>query len=251
MRVSVAEAADMAATGIAATGPGATGAAAKRLFDIALALLLMVPALPLMAALWLAIRLCDGPPALYAAERIGRHGRPFTLWKFRTMVEAEGPEMGVSGGDKAHRVTPLGAVLRRWRLDELPQLFNVLAGSMSFVGPRPPVRQYVERFPQVYAPILRARPGITGLATAVLHAREDRILAATRSAEETDAVYVRRCIPRKARLDRIYLARAGLVLDVYILYLTAARLVPVPFGRARRLRSQSRERYAMPSRGAT
>ena len=226
------------------------GAVAKRLLDIALALLLLVPALPLMAALWLAIRLVDGPPALYAAERIGRHGRPFTLWKFRTMSAGEGPERGVSGGDKAHRVTRLGARLRRWRLDELPQIFNVLGGSMSFVGPRPPVRQYVERFPEIYIPILEARPGITGLATAVLHAREDRLLAATRSAEETDAVYIRRCIPRKARLDRLYLAHAGLLLDLYILYLTAARLVPLPFGRARRLRSQAREVYALASRSA-
>lgn len=227
------------------------GAVAKRAFDIALALVVLVPGLPLMAALWLAVRFCDGAPAIYAAKRIGRHGRPFTLWKFRTMIDSGLPEVGVSGGDKAHRVTPLGEVLRRWRLDELPQIFNVLSGSMSFVGPRPPMQQYVERFPDIYTPVLELRPGITGLATAVLHAREDRVLADTRTAEETEDVYVRRFIPRKARLDRIYLRRASLALDLYIIYLTAGRLVPMPFGRAQRLRSQSRRRYAMASRGAT
>ena len=97
-----------------------------------------------------------------------------------------------------------GRFLRRSRLDEVPQLWNVLKGDMSFVGPRPPLRLYVERFPELYAKVLQSRPGVTGLATLVFHRHEEKLLAACRSAAETDAVYARRCVPRKARIDLIY-----------------------------------------------
>jgi len=212
----------------------------KRAMDLTLASLLLLPLLPVLGMLCLVVRLRDGAPALYRAERIGQGLRPITLWKFRTMRVNGAPENGVSGGHKAHRITPLGRCLRRSRLDELPQVFNVLGGSMSLVGPRPPIAPYVARFPTVYAGILEMPPGITGLATAIFHAREEALLASTRDAAETDAVYVRRCIPVKARLDRIYAARWSLGLDLYVLYLTLARFVPLPGARAARLRRRAR-----------
>lgn len=198
---------------------------AKRLLDLALVLVLAVPGLALMLACALAIRLIDGGPVFYGAARIGQGGRPFTLWKLRTMTPGSDADGGVSGGAKAARITPLGRHLRRWRLDELPQLWNILAGQMSFVGPRPPLPRYVERFPALYAEVLRARPGITGLATCRYHRREEVLLARCASPEETDAVYARVCVPAKARLDRLYLRRASPALDLWLIWQTAAILL--------------------------
>ena len=195
---------------------------AKRLLDLVLALLLAVLLLPLIAAVALLVWARDGRPVLYASERMRTPGEAFALLKFRTMRVAA-RDSGVSGGDKAARITPLGRVLRRWRLDEFPQLWNVARGDISFVGPRPPLREYVERFPELYARVLRSRPGITGLATLHFHAHEERLLAACRSAEETDAVYARRCVPRKARLDLIYQARRTLCLDLALMARTVRR----------------------------
>ena len=212
----------------------------KRLFDIALALVLLVPGLPAIAVVSALILTRDGWPAFYGSERMRAPGRPFTLWKFRTMMVDEGPELGVSGGDKAHRITPLGRALRRTRLDELPQLFNVLRGDMSFVGPRPPTRHYVERFPDLYAEVLHCRPGITGLASVFFHAHEEWLLRGTRTAAETDAIYVRRCVPRKAALDLIYRDRQSFALDLWLIYLTAGKLLPLPGRRLARLKAKSR-----------
>ncbi|KAB2883450.1 MAG: sugar transferase [Albidovulum sp.] len=193
----------------------------KRLFDLALALLLLVPLGIVMAVVTLALLVGQGRPVLYGAERMHAPGHPFTLWKFRTMRPATG-DSGVSGGDKAARITGPGRFLRRTRLDELPQLFNILRGDMSFVGPRPPLRQYVEAFPALYAEVLACRPGVTGLATLVFHRHEERILASSASSEDTNRVYMRRCIPRKARLDLIYRRRQSLCLDLAILLRTLA-----------------------------
>jgi len=191
----------------------------KRFFDISLAAVLLVPLGAVMVLVGLILLLTQGRPILYGAERMRDADRPFTLWKFRTMRPAAG-ESGVSGGDKSGRITAAGRVLRRTRLDELPQLFNILKGDMSFVGPRPPLRQYVEAFPALYRAVLRSRPGVTGLATLTYHRHEERLLATCASAEETNRVYSRRCIPRKARLDLIYQRRQSLCLDLWILLRT-------------------------------
>lgn len=196
----------------------------KRLFDLALALLLLFPLGLLMALVALLLLVAQGRPVLYGAERMRAPGRAFTLWKFRTMRPAEG-DSGVSGGDKAARITSVGRLLRRTRLDELPQLWNILTGDMSFVGPRPPLRQYVEAFPELYARVLAARPGVTGLATLIFHRHEERLLSSCANREETNRVYARRCIPRKARLDLIYGRRQSLCLDLWILLRTLESVV--------------------------
>lgn len=196
----------------------------KRALDLTLGLLLtaLLAAPFALLLLWLMLR--EGRPLFYAAERMRAPGQPFRLWKLRTMAP-DPADSGVSGGDKASRITPTGRFLRRTRLDEIPQLWNVLKGDMSFVGPRPPLRQYVERFPALYAQILRSRPGITGLATLHFHRHEERLLARCRTPEETDALYVRACIPRKARLDLIYQRRRTLCLDLVLLGQTLARVI--------------------------
>ncbi|GGW25689.1 sugar transferase [Gemmobacter lanyuensis] len=196
----------------------------KRIFDLALAsLLAAVLALP-FALLLLVLLLREGRPIFYVAERMKAPGQPFRLWKLRTMTLAKA-DSGVSGGDKAARITPVGRFLRKTRLDEVPQLWNVLRGDMSFVGPRPPLRLYVERFPELYAQVLQSRPGITGLASLHYHAHEERLLARCASAEETDAVYSRRCVPWKARLDLIYQRHQTLCFDLALIYETGRRVL--------------------------
>lgn len=196
----------------------------KRVFDLVLALLLVaILALPFLALLAILL-LTQGRPLFYVAERMKAPGRPFALWKLRTMTLTTA-DSGVSGGDKSARITPMGRFLRRARLDEIPQLWNVLRGDMSFVGPRPPLRTYVERYPAIYAQVLQSRPGITGLATLYFHTHEERLLAPCRDAAETDAVYTRRCVPRKARLDLIYQRHQSLCFDLALLGRTARRVL--------------------------
>lgn len=197
---------------------------AKRLFDLVLVLLLgtilLLPAL--LVALWLLA--AEGRPVFYVSERMRAPDRPFLLWKFRTMRQAVA-DGGVSGGDKAAHVTRTGRILRKLRLDEIPQLWNILKGDMSFVGPRPPLRRYVEMFPGLYARVLRSRPGLTGMATLHFRRHEERLLARCRTAEETDAVYARRCVPRKARLDLIYQRRRDLCMDAAMIWETLAQVL--------------------------
>ena len=188
----------------------------KRLFDIAAALFLAaVLAVPFgLLLLYLLIR--EGRPLFYVSERMRAPDQPFQLWKLRTM-RVVSTDFGVSGGDKADRVTKVGKMLRKVRADEIPQLWNVLKGDMSFVGPRPPLRLYVERYPELYARVLQSRPGVTGLATLLFHTHEEKLLQGCATPEETDAVYSRRCVPRKARLDQIYASNRSLCMDVVLM----------------------------------
>jgi lipopolysaccharide/colanic/teichoic acid biosynthesis glycosyltransferase len=171
--------------------------------------------------LWLLWK--EGLPLFYVSERMRAPGRAFRLWKLRTMTVARG-DSGVTGADKAGRITPMGAFLRKIRADEIPQLYNVLKGDMSFVGPRPPLRLYVERFPDIYAQVLRSRPGITGLASLVYHAHEERLLARCKTAQETDDVYSRICVPAKARLDLIWQRHWSLCFDMALMGQTLGRV---------------------------
>ncbi len=194
----------------------------KRVLDIICALALMaLLALPFaLLMLWLLLR--EGRPIFYVSERMRAPDRGFALWKLRTMAPA--PILsGVSGGDKTARITRTGHILRKTRADEIPQLWNILKGDMSFVGPRPPLRLYVERFPDLYAQVLKSRPGITGLASLTYHRHEERLLAACRTPEETDAVYSRRCVPQKARLDLIYQQRRTICFDLVLMARTLLR----------------------------
>ena len=191
----------------------------KRLFDLAIALVLSLVLLPVFLIVAALILIKDGRPILYVSERMKTPDTGINLYKFRTMRPSK-EDTGVSGGDKGDRITKYGCALRRTRLDELPQLWNVLKGDISFVGPRPPLRQYVEQFPEIYGPVLRSRPGITGLASLKFHAYEERLLANTKTVAETDNVYKRICIPRKAALDILYQKNQTLCFDLYIMIKT-------------------------------
>ena len=176
---------------------------AKRAFDLWTAAMITPFVVPMVLVISLVILIRDGRPVFHGGERMKTPTQGFKLWKFRTM-RVDPADRGVSGGDKVGRITPTGRWLRRRRLDELPQLWNLWRGDVSVVGPRPPLRLYVERFPGIYAEVLKSRPGLTGLASIYYARHEARLLARTVSAEETDAVYARNCVPRKAHIDLMY-----------------------------------------------
>jgi lipopolysaccharide/colanic/teichoic acid biosynthesis glycosyltransferase len=192
--------------------------AAKRLLDVvvsATALLLLSVAI---AAIALAIRLDSRGPVFYRCRRVGPGGRELWMLKFRKMsAVAEGPALTVP--DDA-RFTRIGRHLARTKLDELPQLWNVLTGSMSLVGPRPEDPSFVELFRADYDEILRVRPGITGL-TQLAFAHEGKIL------DSRDRVgdYVRRLLPQKVQIDRLYVAKRSTLMDLRILAWTAIAVV--------------------------
>lgn len=157
------------------SGPAPSALVVKRAFDIVLSALALLLTFPLIALGALAMRLETGEPGIFRQTRIGKGGQPFTIYKIRTMRTVDGPQSTVTvSGDS--RVSRVGAMLRRLKVDELPQLWNVLRGDMSIVGPRPDVPGYADRLPPEYRAILTMRPGITGPAT-LRYRDEERILA--------------------------------------------------------------------------
>jgi lipopolysaccharide/colanic/teichoic acid biosynthesis glycosyltransferase len=193
----------------------------KRLIDVVSTGLGLLVLSPLLAIVALLVRLGSPGPALFRQERIGRNFRPFQILKFRTMVQ-DAPLRGgpiTFGADP--RITPLGGLLRKTKLDELPQLINVLKGDMSLVGPRPEVPRYVEMFRADYAEILRVRPGITDLAS-IRYRDEAAVLGAAANPEEE---YICRVLPEKIRLAKEYVEHRSLRLDLAIIFGTLFRLV--------------------------
>lgn len=194
----------------------------KRIMDIVVALVLGLVLLPFLLLLMAVLLVREGRPVFYISERMRSPTEGFGLIKLRTMRVGAG-DGGVTGGNKQAAMSGLHRILRKSRADELPQLWNVLRGDISLVGPRPPLRVYVDAFPDLYARVLQSRPGITGLASMVFHAHEERLLARCRDAAETDHVYRTRCIPRKAQLDLIYQARRSICFDLVLIGRTAAK----------------------------
>lgn len=195
----------------------------KRVFDITIAVLLLLLLWPILLGTALLLLLAEGRPIFYLAERMCSPTRSFRQIKFRTMRVGADAVGGVTGGNKAGSISPIHRVLRRMRADELPQLINVIKGEMSLVGPRPPMRCYVEDYPEIYGQVLQSRPGVTGLATLRFHQYEERLLATCRTPKATEAAYRRVCIPRKAKLDLIYQRNRTLWLDILLVVQTARR----------------------------
>ncbi|MFI5360987.1 MAG: sugar transferase [Elusimicrobiota bacterium] len=191
----------------------------KRAFDVAAAGAGLVVLSPVLLAIAAAIKLSDPGPVFFRQTRAGLGSKPFQILKFRTMRAGGAGPLITAGADA--RVTPLGRLLRRTKLDELPQLLNVLRGDMSLVGPRPEVPRYVEMFREDYALILTVKPGITDYA-AIKYRDEESVLAAYRDAEEG---YVTKVLPDKIALYRRYVADVGFVTDLRIALATAARVL--------------------------
>ena len=191
-------------------------AMAKRLYDIVFSfggLVVLSPLFLLIAAL---IKIADGGEVFYRQIRIGLLGRPFRICKFRTMVPAAdhaGPAVTKDGDG---RITWIGRILRKTKLDELPQLWNVLKGEMSLVGPRPEVPRYVEHYTPGQRAILNCKPGITDRASLCFRDEE----ALLKNAGNLEEFYVQHCIPRKLKLNQEYAARANLLSDTWIILQT-------------------------------
>jgi lipopolysaccharide/colanic/teichoic acid biosynthesis glycosyltransferase len=193
----------------------------KRVFDLICCLVALIALLPLFVILAIAVKLDSRGPVFFSQERVGWGGRRFRLYKFRTMV-ADAAQCGPAitrGGD--WRVTRIGKVLRRFKLDELPQLWNVVKGDMSIVGPRPEVPKYVALFPKEYERVLTVRPGITDLAT-LQYRNEESVLQHAADAEQ---FYVEQVLPAKLKLNLEYLKKRGFFYDLKLILLTLVRIV--------------------------
>jgi lipopolysaccharide/colanic/teichoic acid biosynthesis glycosyltransferase len=193
------------------------GALVKRAFDIVAAAIALLVLLPVVAVVALAIRLDSTGPVIFRQRRVGRHGREFWILKFRTMradAEASGPLITASTDA---RITRLGARLRHSKLDELPQLLNVLRGDMSIVGPRPEVPRYVAQYPATTRDeVLSVRPGLTDFATIVLR-DEQALLARSGDAER---YYRDSLVPYKISLGARYARSRSLSGDLRIIGIT-------------------------------
>jgi lipopolysaccharide/colanic/teichoic acid biosynthesis glycosyltransferase len=189
----------------------------KRLFDMTLAALGLAIASPLLLVVALAIWLQDFRSPFYVGERAGRGGRPFRMVKFRSMVvRAEASGVDSTAGDDP-RITAVGRLVRRFKLDELPQLWNVVWGEMSFVGPRPNVARETALYTAEERGLLGVRPGITDLAS-IVFSDESEIL---RGSDDPDLRYNQVIRPWKSRLGLLYVRHAGKVaLDVRLIWLT-------------------------------
>ena len=169
---------------------------------------------PLVAAIAAAIRFEDGGPVLFRQTRAGMAGRPFTLLKFRSMRTGSGGPRITGGGDR--RVTRLGRLLRAYKLDELPQLWNIVRGDMSFIGPRPEVFEFVDLRDPRWRTVLSVKPGVTDLAT-LLYRNEEQMLVGSRSPEKE---YRDLILPAKLALNLEYLRERSLGADLRLLFWT-------------------------------
>ncbi|MCX6360166.1 MAG: sugar transferase [Armatimonadetes bacterium] len=194
--------------------------AQKRAVDIfgaVVGLLLLWPVALVVAAL---IKVGSPGPVLYRGRRVGRHGKPFYQLKFRTMrVGADAGSTGLSP-DNDPRITRIGAFLRKFKVDELPQLWNVLVGEMSLVGPRPDVQRFVDMFPDEQRVILQVRPGITDWAS-LWNSDEGAVLA---TFDDPDAAYLELIHPKKLHLQMEYVRTMSAWSDLKIIFLTIARV---------------------------
>lgn len=196
---------------------------AKRVFDVSASAAGILAAAPLMAMTALLVKATSPGPALFKQQRVGRGGALFELWKFRTMRQGGAGLQVTAGGD--HRITRVGRILRKSKLDELPALFNVLRGDLSLVGPRPEVPRYVALYPESDRVFLqRFRPGITDPATVRFRNEED-ILA---RAPDPELAYVHEVLPEKVRMYREYLDGASFVTDLGVLAATAWAVIYPP-----------------------
>lgn len=189
------------------------------MFDVCAAATGLAVLWPVMLILGCWIRIFDRGPAFFVQQRMGLHFTRFNLIKFRTMVPADtGGQLITRGSDD--RITPIGHFLRRFKLDELPQLVNVLRGEMSIVGPRPEVPKYVARFEKEYAAVLSVRPGLTDYA-AIEYCDEETVLDRFADADEG---YVQEVLPSKIRLYRKYLQDMSFSTDLKIIFQTLRKI---------------------------
>jgi lipopolysaccharide/colanic/teichoic acid biosynthesis glycosyltransferase len=193
----------------------------KRLFDVVLSLVGLLLVAPILLLIAVLIKLASPGSVLYRGMRVGRFGKPFRILKFRTMVVDAERRGGSATAEDDPRVTSIGRLLRRYKLDELPQLGNVLLGDMSFVGPRPEVQKYIDRYTQEEKDILKLRPGITDWAS-IWNSNEAAVLEGSSDPEKA---YEELILPTKIALQLKYLQDHSFGTDLKILFHTFAKLL--------------------------
>lgn len=194
---------------------------AKRALDLACVVPGLVVVAPVMALVALAIKLDSPGPVLFRQERMGKGGKPFRMYKFRSMVVDADKRGALITAGQDQRITRVGKVLRDLKLDELPQLFNVLRGEMSLVGPRPEVQRYTDLYSPEQRRVLDLTPGITDPAS--IEYRDESALLGTFA--DPEHAYVTRIMPHKVQLNLAYAERASALSDVGVIVKTLARIV--------------------------
>lgn len=188
----------------------------KRVFDVLLSIILLVFLILPIIIIAIAVKATSKGTVLFKQERVTTYGRHFKIFKFRTMVQNADRLGTLVTTDSDSRVTKIGRFLRKYRLDELPQIFNVLSGSMSIVGTRPEVPEYVDKYKPEYYATLLIPAGITSL-TSIMYKDEEKLLA---SAEDADEVYINRILPDKMKYNLQYTKDFGFFSDIKIMFKT-------------------------------
>lgn len=192
----------------------------KRLFDIVSSLGVLLVLSPVLAVIAIGIVWDSRGGIFYKQERIGRHQKPFGLYKFRTM-RPNSDAVKITVGDRDPRVTRMGYFLRKYKLDELPQLINILKGEMSVIGPRPEVKEYVDLYTPEQLHVLSVRPGLSDLAT-LEYVNESELLAKSGNPQKT---YIEEVMPAKLALNLKYIEHQGFIGDMQIIFKTLAKIL--------------------------
>lgn len=203
----------------AVTLPGKSVLCRKRIFDIVCSMFGLIVLSPFFLIASLAVGFTSPGGVFFCQERIGLEGKPFTIYKFRTMRKDNTGLKITTAGDS--RITPVGRLLRKTKLDELPQLWNVLRGDMSFVGPRPEVREYTDLYTEEQRQIFLVRPGITGVASIRFRNENDLLM----ESDDPNRTYIEEIMPEKIRLDLTYLPHAGVLTDIKLILETLAVVI--------------------------
>lgn len=199
--------------------PGKGRLLRKRIFDVVCSLCGLIVLSPVLLGCAIAVKVTSPGEILFRQERIGLGGKPFTIYKFRTMRTDNHGLRITTAGDS--RITTAGRILRKTKLDELPQLWNVLRGDMSFVGPRPEVREYTQLYTKEQQQIHQVRPGITSIAS-IRYRNENELLSSSADPNET---YIKEIMPEKLALDLEYIPKAGVCYDIKLIAETLAVVV--------------------------
>ena len=193
----------------------------KRIFDFVVSLVGVIVISPILLIVAIAIKIDSKGNVLFLQKRVGRNGKPFYIYKFRTMVtDAEKLGKQITVG-KDNRITKVGAFLRKYKIDELPQLLNVVKGDMSLVGPRPEVPRYVELYSEEERRVLEVRPGITDLAS-LRYKDENDILGKVENPEE---YYINVIMKDKLKLNLEYIEKSNILLDISLIFKTIIKCI--------------------------
>jgi lipopolysaccharide/colanic/teichoic acid biosynthesis glycosyltransferase len=195
---------------------------AKRIFDILFSLLSIILFSPFCILISIAIKLDSKGPIFYRGERIGKNGNPFRIFKFRTMIQDADKNGRTTTSASDERLTNIGRIIRKFKLDELPQLLNVLQGTMSIVGPRPQVKWAIEKYNDEEKQILQLKPGITDWASIKFH-NEEEIIASSGIADPDEA-YMKLIHNEKTQLQLKYLHERNFFLDIKIILVTISMI---------------------------